>query len=68
MVTISQVRRKFGGLVCRRCVNAAFNARLLSSDCLYESGEASYCPGCDGTHHIVSGFRLSGKLKLLFKK
>ena len=68
MVSTSQIRRKFGGLICRRCINAAYGVHLQSADCIYESETPSYCPNCDGTHHLVSGFRPSGQIKLLFKK
>ena len=68
MIAIQEIRRKYGGLICRRCINAAYGVRLMPSDCLYESETPSYCVCCDGTHHLVSGFRARGKLKVLFKK
>lgn len=66
MVTISKIISKFGGNICRRCINETFNSTLLSEDCLYEM-YPSKCSCCGEMRNIVSGFRSSGKIKLLFK-
>ena len=68
MKQIDKIHLELGSKVCRRCINQQYHADLLPRDCLYEAGEyVQPCSSCHGMHHIVSGFRLSGRLKLLFK-
>ena len=36
MFGMKKIQRHFCGNVCRRCINAAFQVKLNSSDCWYE--------------------------------
>ena len=65
VMTTKRIRRRFGDNICRRCINSTYHVRLNPSDCLYRY--SSECRCCGGMHHIVAGFRLSGRLKMLLK-
>ena len=67
MINYQTIVEQYGGGICRRCLNRSFNVRLLPRDFTYDSPEARPCPCCGNIHHIVDGFRLTGKLKLLGK-
>lgn len=56
-----------GGNVCRRCINRKYHANLKKRDCVYGIGYPGVCGGCGTVQNIVTGLRLSGKIKLLFK-
>ncbi len=67
MLTTGKIRKKYGGNVCRSCVNEILNIHLHPYECRYEKGRAD-CPGCgESGKHIVKGFRLRG-LKLTIGK
>ena len=66
MLTASRIRKDNRADLCRRCINDRYDLNLMPSNCRYYSG-VDVCPRCGGMHHIVSGLRLSGSLKSLFK-
>ena len=67
MVTIGKIISKFGGNICRQCINKKYNIHLIHKDCRYDIIYPSLCPKCNEMKNIVTGFQLSGYLKLLFK-
>ena len=67
MITKRIIKRAFGGNICRRCINQLAGARLERKDCIYDS-YPSECPSCGVPQNIVTGFRLSGRIKLIGKK
>ncbi len=67
MVSIRTVIKDFGRPVCRRCINQKYNVNLQPQDCEYDGPYAAICSNCDEVHHIVIGFSLSGKFKMLTK-
>ena len=67
MASFYRIRSRFGGEICRRCINAAYRAHLTPQDCRYGYPYPSRCFRCGEVHNIVTGLRLSGRLKLLFK-
>lgn len=65
MLSARPVRKKYGGYLCRRCLNRQYRVRLNPRDVRYR--HMRVCPLCHSTDHLVVGFRLTGKLKMLFK-
>ncbi len=66
MLTISLIKRVYGGHICRSCINEQFHMNLERKDCKYH-GHSDICPRCRKKAHIVKGFKLSGYLKGLTK-
>ncbi|MBR2287775.1 MAG: hypothetical protein IJ865_05985, partial [Clostridia bacterium] len=67
MWTTRRVRKSYGGNVCRHCINDMTYVHLYPKDCVY-APQRDVCPRCKKENkHIVSGFKLSGKWKLLGK-
>lgn len=66
MLTMNKIRTKYGGNLCRRCVNEAYHVQLRSHDCWYEY-YPHVCPRCGEIHNIVNDLKLSAKLRLLLK-
>ncbi len=68
MVTIKTIRKKFGGNVCRQCINKEYGVHLLHTDCKYDMMMyPMLCPSCNEMKNIVSGLQISGLAKLMFK-
>ena len=67
VVTENTIRVKFGGNICRRCINEEFGANLQQADCEYKIPFPQICPRCRNVANIVTGFRMTGRLKLLAK-
>lgn len=65
MVTIRKINKKYGGNICRRCINETYKIHLNHSDCLYGDPYPAQCPRCKDMRNIVSGFQFSGFIKLL---
>ncbi len=68
MTTIRSIQKNFCGNLCRRCINMEYGTRLLPKDCLYDEPYPYMCRRCGEVRSIVCGFRLSGKIKLLFRR
>lgn len=66
MVTIADIRRRYGVHICRRCINEEYPVKLDPENCIYDCHYPRNCPRCGEMQNIVTGFRLSGKAKLLF--
>ena len=67
MVTVSKIRKTFGGAICRRCINREFGADLERSECRYEK-HSGICPVCGERQHIVKRLSLKGYIKTIFKR
>ena len=67
MATEQDVFNKLGKTVCRRCINREFGVDLNPEDCTYENPFPELCSNCGEIRNIVTGLRLRGKIKLLFK-
>lgn len=66
MLTMNRIRTKYGGNLCRRCINEAYQVQLQTNDCWYEY-YPHVCPRCGEIHNIVNDLKLSAKLRLLLK-
>ena len=67
MVTINQIRKRYGGNICRQCINQAYKTNLLHTDCKYGLMYPSKCAKCGEMKNIVTGLRLSEYLKSMTK-
>lgn len=67
MSVIRSIRETYGRDICRRCLNRLCRTRLEPSDCRYAEPYPQLCPCCGEMRSIVTGFSLSGRLKLLGK-
>lgn len=65
MFSIAPIEKKYGMPICRRCINRKYHARLEQRHCVY--GYVYRCPVCGKNRNIVTGFTLSGHLRMLFK-
>ena len=68
MDRIREIIGRYGGLVCRRCINDLYGANLTQRDCVYDGPYERQCKCCGKMRHIVWDLKASGKRKLLFKK
>lgn len=66
MWTTRRIRAKYGGNICRMCVNHEYRVHLERRDCRY--GKTESCRLCGSYHHPVKGFTLSGHVKMLFTR
>ena len=66
MLNPKPIHDRFGDYICRRCINKEYRVKLVPPDCQY--GYDYICPRCHEKHHIVTGFTLSGRLKMLLKR
>ena len=65
MLSVKRIKRRFGGDICRDCINRTYRARLDPEDCVY--GYLYTCPSCGEVRNIVVGLTPAGRLKLLFR-
>ena len=63
-----KIAARFGGPICRRCINAQYGVSLKPFDCKYPYPYKDTCPRCGEMQNIVDGFRISGKIKMLFAR
>ena len=66
MLDAKPIHDRYGDYICRRCINREYHVKLVPSDCKY--GYDHVCPCCLMKRHIVTGFNLSGRIKMLFKR
>lgn len=59
MITTKKIEKRFGGYICRRCINEVYKVNLTRHDCVYKSFDV--CPRCGVEHNIVHDFRSSGR-------
>ena len=64
MNKLQTIRREQNVQTCRRCINQLYHVELLPKDCKYGNPYPHPCPVCGEMQNIVTGFRLSGKIKL----
>lgn len=67
MATIQSIRKRFGGYICRRCLNEQFDLRLSPEDCSYDQHALSVCPCCGEVQNIVTRVRFTKRLRLYLK-
>lgn len=65
MLSAKRIKRRFGGDICRDCINRTCHVRLDPEDCIY--GYLYTCPCCGEVRNIVANLTLVGRLKLLFR-
>ena len=58
MITTKKIEKRFGGYICRRCINEVYKVNLTRHDCIYKSFDI--CPRCGMEQNIVHDFRSSG--------
>lgn len=66
MWTAEPIKREYGDYICRRCVNQVYRVRLTPRNCRY--GYVTRCRHCNEIHNIVTGFTLSGRIKMALKR
>ena len=67
MVTKRKIKKRFGGSICRQCINKTYRVHLLHTDLKYELIYPVQCPACGEMKNIPAGFRFGGFMKLLYK-
>ena len=65
MLSTNRIKRRFGGEICRDCINMTYGSRLNPDDCRY--GYVYTCPCCGEIRSIVVGLSPMGRLKMLFR-
>lgn len=68
MATMRSIKKRFGGEICRRCLNEVYGLNLSPNDCLYTSYSPAVCPCCGEVNNIVNRVRKVQRLVLLFKE
>lgn len=62
---IQSVYKKYGGGICRKCINREYHAKLVPEDCQYYYYPYA-CPSCGEVRNIVVGFRWQVRTRMLF--
>ena len=65
MFSMKKVRSRYGGEICRSCLNKKYGGHLKPRNCRYADTK-NYCPRCNEYHHIVVGLRPSGWIRMFF--
>ena len=68
MVSFNKLKKLYGGNVCRQCINKTYSIHLLHTDCVYGFMYPAKCACCREMKNIVTGMKLSGVFKSLFKR
>ena len=66
MLSLKPVVIEYGDYICRRCLNRRYEVHLAHRDC--RQSEPRECPCCRKVGSMVTGLRLSGRMKLLGKR
>lgn len=66
MLTMKRIHRDLGGNPCRRCINERYGTNLQPSDVGYFIYPV-VCTKCGKPGNVVTGVKISGKLKSLLK-
>ena len=66
MINFKEIKKEYGGMLCRACLVAEFGVKLRPEDCVYHGGR-NLCARCQCYKHIVERLKFSGKMKTLFK-
>ena len=67
MITISRIKKDFGGPICRHCISDRYGVKLERKNCRYEK-HSDVCPSCGEIRHIVKRLTPAGYLKGIGKK
>ena len=67
MANMEAIKKRFGGHICRRCLNEVYGLSLQPEDCRYENFCPSVCPRCGEVQNIVSRVSLPQRILLYFK-
>ena len=62
------IQKQYGRDICRRCINQLFGVHLKHKDCRYGVPYPQRCRACGEMRNIVTGLRMTGKLKLFGKR
>ncbi len=65
MLSAKPIHDRYGDYICRRCINREYRVKLVPEDCHY--GYDYECPCCHVMRHIVTGFTLRGRVKMIFR-
>jgi len=63
MTDVRKIRARFGGSICRRCINRAYHVNLQPSECRYSYPQR--CPVCGQERNLVLDVSHTGRWKLL---
>lgn len=66
MANMTSLIRKYGGGICRECINREYGAKLTPKDCIYYDYPYT-CFCCQQHRNIVKKFRPSGQMKMLIR-
>lgn len=65
MLSLRPVILDYGAPLCRRCLNRRYGVHLAHRDCREVPNRE--CPCCRKSGSVVTGLRLGGRIKLLWK-
>lgn len=66
MITIRRIKKHYGSLICRRCLNEHYGTKLRPADC-YLIREVDVCPACEDKKRLVRRLTLLGYIKTIGK-
>ena len=66
MATMQSIKERFGGYICRHCINEVYGMQLRPADCLYDLYPRE-CARCGKMHNIVRKVRLGKRILLSIK-
>ncbi len=67
MLTVKRIKKRFGGNVCRQCINKTYHIHLRHKNCIYALPFPALCQCCREMKNIVTGLRFSGYLITITK-
>ena len=64
MLSIKKIKKKYGGLICRSCLNENYPRQYIHhNECIYTNLEE--CPLCKENKYLVRSIKLVGRLRLI---
>lgn len=64
MVSIRKMKQKYGGLICRACLNENYPKKYVHhSECLYT--DLQICACCKAEKYLVRWVMLEGQIRML---
>ena len=67
MIRIRHVKKHYGSLLCRKCLNRKYGANLQPRNCIYLK-EIDICPVCEDKKKLVRRLTLIGYIRTIGKK
>lgn len=67
MANMESIHEDLGPNVCRHCIKKRYKVDLRPEDCIYAHFPGN-CSCCKEPHNLVTGLKLSGRLKLLGRR